>query len=95
MKEAKFDFYEKVIVESTNPNLQEINGELCTVMGRVFWDEQDKWLYAIHPYSRGEGWDVEEEDLISTGEFDKHENFYSGESIRVKVNENGDGEVVE
>ncbi len=95
MKNAKFDFYEKVIINSENPNLKKINGELCAVIGKVFWTEKNKWLYSIHLYNSDEGWDVSEEDLVSTGEFDKRESFYSGESIRVKVNEKGEGEIVE
>ena len=90
---AKFNFYEKVLVSSEDKNLAEINGELGAIIGRVQNDD-GVWIYGVQIYRDGEGWDIYEKDLESTGEFASEESFYSGDSIKVKVNDSDEGEII-
>jgi hypothetical protein len=77
-----FDFYEKVIVTTTDPSLSEIDGELAAVLGRAC-GEDGRWSYAVSIYRTGVCWSCAEDDLRSIGEFDRRQTFYDGTSIRV------------
>jgi hypothetical protein len=90
----KYEFYEKVRIVSRAPHTRTIDGELAAVVGRA-QDERGVWFYGIHVYSTGEGWDVAENELQSTGEFDRRETFYADASVRVRVDEQGRGSVVQ
>jgi hypothetical protein len=77
-----FDFYEKVVVTTSDPALSEIDGELAAVLGRAC-GEDSRWYYAVWIYRTGVCWSCMEDDLRSTGQFDRHETFHDGTSIRV------------
>ncbi len=87
--EPKFAFYEKVRIETTNPNIAELGGLLAAVLGRAQNDD-GSWGYAIHVYERPTCYSVSESDLVATGEHAKREDFYSGDSMRVSQ----DGELL-
>ena len=81
-KTARFGFFEKVVIESDNPNYTEINHKVAAVLGKAH--SENGWTYSVHIYdSPAEGWVVPEHMLVPTGEFDKRETFYDGSSIRV------------
>ena len=84
MQDAQFDFYEKVLIESTRPELAQINGKLAAVLGRAQGDD-GRWSYAAHVYDNDECFSCNEDDLKPTGEFDRRETFYDGISIRVSL----------
>ena len=79
---ARFDFYEKVTVASTNPSKAEITGRLGAVLGRVC-DDNGQWSYTIGLYDDVACWFCREDELRPTGEFDRRESFFDGSSIRV------------
>jgi hypothetical protein len=87
--EAKFGFYEKVVVDCDDPRKAEIHGQHAAVLGRACGDE-GHWTYAVSIYSSGVCWVCQESELRSTGDFDCRENFFSGASIRVSQ----DGELL-
>jgi hypothetical protein len=76
------EFYEKVVVTTSNPVLSEIDGELAAVLGRAC-GEDGRWSYAVWIYRAGVCWSCMEDDLRSIGEFDRDETFHDGTSIRV------------
>ena len=78
----KFDFYEKVKVITTSRTKAKIAGEIGAVLGRSS-NDSGQWFYAVTIYRDGISWYCAEEELESTGEFDKPEAFYDGTSIRV------------
>lgn len=80
--EGRFAFYEKVRIETDGPFEVTMNGRLGAVLGRAQGDD-GRWSYAVWIYELGETWCFHERDLIPTGEHDRRESFYSGESIRV------------
>ncbi|MBK6907483.1 MAG: immunity protein 31 [Rhodocyclaceae bacterium] len=88
---AEFEFYEKVRVQTAEPSLAKISGQLAAILGKSVDDDGSVVGYAVHVYATGACWSVKGNDLCATGEFDKRETFYSGESIRVNVR----GEIVE
>lgn len=77
-----FDFYQKVVVATTNPSLSEINGELAAVLGRVS-AENGRWSYTVCIYRTGCCWSCMEDDLITTGMLDQRETFFLGSLVRV------------
>lgn len=83
MQEARFDFYEKVLIKSLRRKLSQVNGKLAAVLGRSQNDD-GRWGYAVHVYGNEESWSCDESDLEPTGEFDRRETFYDGTSIRVR-----------
>jgi len=82
----KFDFYDVVeIVPNEEPDLRELAGQRGTVLGMSQHEETKCWGYSVSLDSSGEVWNVSEEHLIATGESRERGDFYSGESVRVKV----------
>lgn len=88
----KFGFYEKVRIISTVPQAKKVSGEIAAVLGRA-WDKQSNWSYTVHVYRDGICWSFGEEELEPTGEFDKRESFYTGEIVRIRVDEKGRGHI--
>jgi len=86
---AKFQFYERVVILQDAP---EIFGKIGSVLGRAQADD-GTWLYAVFVAGPNEAWDIAESDLESTGIVDKREDFYSGQSVRVRVSKSGRGTV--
>jgi hypothetical protein len=80
--EPRFDFYEKVVVTSVDSTKAEIDGQLGAVLGRACGDD-GRWSYAVSMYQSGICWSCWENELQSTGEFDRRESFYDGSSVRV------------
>ena len=81
---AKYKFYEVVKVVSSNPDLAEINNQEAAIMGMVE-NNNSKWSYAVHILETEDGWDVDEEELQSTGRMMCESDFYDGESVTVVV----------
>jgi hypothetical protein len=82
----KFRFYEKVRISS-------LDGELGAVLGMAL-GENGNWSYGVHVYRTGRCRSCWENDLVSIGEFDRRETFYSGESVQVAVDKKGRGRTV-
>lgn len=91
--EPKFKFYEKVRISSTTSTKANANGELGAVLGMAQGDD-GRWSYAVSVYSTGICWSCWEDELVATGEFDRRETFYSGDSVQVAVNKKGRGRVI-
>jgi hypothetical protein len=93
MDKPKFDFYEKVRITSSLPSKQEVAGEVGAVLGKAQNDNSD-WSYAVWVYRDSICWSMHEHEMESTGEFDKEETFYSGKSVRVRVDKHGRGTII-
>src|SRR2546429_637638 len=91
--ESRFKFYEKVRISSSAPKKAKINGELGAVLGMA-QGEDGKWSYAVSIYSTSICWNCWEDELIATGEFDRRETFYSGDSVQVAVDKKGRGRII-
>jgi hypothetical protein len=90
---AKFDFYEVVRVIGGGTEYAEIWGKEGAVLGKAEGEAPDRsWGYAVS--IDGICWDIPEEWLESAGRKMLREDFYSRESIRVRVPEDGRGEIV-
>jgi hypothetical protein len=91
----KFEDYEVVKILSGSELPKEIWGQEVAVLG-MSQSNSGIWSYAISaPLNRPDledfyGHGVEEKYLEPTGKFMKHEDFYTGESIRVSI----DGELL-
>jgi hypothetical protein len=80
--EPKFQYYE--IVRVTKSKYPEHVGKLGAVLSRPE-DDQKQRDYAICFYDFEEVWIFDEDELESTGKIERRETFYSGDSIRVRV----------
>jgi hypothetical protein len=89
----KYEFYEIVVVNTSDPAKAEVNGEAGAVGGRVRCDD-GSWYYSVHVYSTNESWCFFEHELLPTGKHARQEDFYDGSSIRVSVDQEGRGEIV-
>lgn len=89
----KFDFYEVVtVIGTSHEQLSTILGEEGTVLGMSQDEESGMWGYAVSMTSSGEVWDIDEEHLESTGQKKNRADFYTGDSVHVKVDpESGEG----
>ncbi len=89
----QFDFYEVVVIsENDNADLAKLAGQRGSVLGMSQNDETGHWVYSVSLDSTGDVWNVGEENLKATGEAKERSDFYSGESIKVKVDpETGEG----
>jgi len=89
----RFAQYEVVVVRTTPATIKDqIAGKTGAVLGVSLPDTQGRPVsYALGGYDFAETCMVSEGELESTGRFDRREDFYSGESIRVSQ----DGELLE
>jgi hypothetical protein len=87
----KFDFYEIVNINSENNELSKIHGKEGVVLGMAENDD-GAWSYAVS-INNGYCWSIEEEYLVSTGKFSSRDQFYSGETVKIIVNDKGEGEI--
>jgi len=85
------EFYEKVRVIATRKEAAKVFGELGAVVGRVESETSDEWYYTVSIYSTEECWCFFESEITPIGEMDDPNNFQSGEFIRVRLSEEGDG----
>ncbi len=85
-KEAKYKFYQEVMVHSDEA---EIDGKTGVILA-IGCDEEGEWGYTvmIEEYC----WDCPESELTSTGRQFKREDFYD-DNVSIKVNQKG--EIVE
>ena len=81
---ALYKFYEVVKIVSNRPALSEINGLEAAVLGMAENDDGN-WCYAVHLLDSGEGWDVMENELVSTDRIMSRADFYDGDSVTVGV----------
>ncbi len=89
--QPKFQFYEKVRVaapESSNV------GRLGAVSGKSQSDE-GIWVYSVSLYAETSCSCFDEDQLESIGEFAERSEFYAGDSVRVRVDGLGHGQIVE
>ena len=82
MADGRFDWYERVRVVTADPAKAAIAGLLGAVLGKAQGDD-GRWSYGVFVYDEQRVWSCWENELAPTGEFDRRESFYSGESIRV------------
>ena len=88
---AKFKFYEVVEISSDRPALREVDGKRGAILGMAENDD-GSWGYAVCIFDEEIGYDVSEEELLTTGEMMKREDFYDGENITIIVDpETGEG----
>ena len=86
--EYQFAFYERVRIVGERPSLDPVRGELAAVLGRA--SGRDGPSYAVHVYTEGLCWDIDERDLEPTGEHDRHETFYDDSQPSLRVSADGD-----
>jgi hypothetical protein len=88
----KFNFNEIVKVQSSDPDLSEVNGKKGVVRG-MGESEDGIWAYAVDIDEDDEGWSFFEVDLVSLNCFAKEEDFHTGESMKVIVTPDGKGSI--
>jgi hypothetical protein len=88
----KFAFYEKVRIVSKNLDMRARYGDLGAILGRS-QDESARWFYSVHVYRLSACIMFSEEELSPTGEFDQRSTFYGGDSLRVRTDETGEGQI--
>jgi Immunity protein 31 len=84
MMKAKFQFYEVVRILEGQGVRSHLVGREGVVSGSA-QNDKGEWSYAVFIPSTELTWSFDETNLAATGEFRKREDFYSGESIKVKV----------
>lgn len=91
---SKYNYYEEVIVKTNKKHLAKYNGRKAVITGKSN-DEEDPtiWAYSVAISGEEESFFVFEEDLYPTGNFAKKEDFYTGERVRVKVSQAGEGNI--
>jgi hypothetical protein len=93
MRRPKFNFYEQVRISSPGQKDRKLHGKTGYVMGRTA-NASGRWGYAVLVEELDECWDLPEGKLSPTGRSKKREDFYSGDSLRVRVDKHGHGDVV-
>jgi len=89
-----FEFFEVVRVEprpGSDPALEALRGRIGAVLGKGAEDGELPTSYAVAIDGLDEVWSIAPEDLVSTGQFRRYEDYYDGTSVRVSV----DGELLE
>lgn len=94
MTDPRFTFYEKVIVVTDDPDKETIAGQVGAILGRAL-ESTGAWSYAVWIYSKSEVWGFNEDELVTTGVCANREDFYSGRSVRVLVDDEGTGTIAD
>ena len=84
VSEGRFDWYERVRVATADPAKAGIDGQLGAVLGKAQGD-CGRWSYGVMIDVQGRVWSCWEDELVSTGEFDRRESFYCDKSIRINT----------
>jgi hypothetical protein len=79
MAGSRFEWYEKVRVVSMDPSKASISGEMGAILGKAQGDD-GRWSYGVFIYNAGVVWSCWEDELTSTGEFDRRESFFGNQS---------------
>ncbi len=82
------------IVKIINPKYNNVLNKQGYIAGMVI-NDYGIWYYGVCLFQDQEVWHFYEEDLISTGQFVPEGFGMSGETIRVVVNEKGEGSIKE
>lgn len=85
----KFSFYERVRIAAGNRTPL-----VGFVMGRCE-DDEHNWHYSVQLEGKTTNTMFRESELESTGEVGSREDFYDGNSLRVRVNDSGEGHFAE
>ncbi|MGI9418330.1 MAG: Imm31 family immunity protein [Geminicoccaceae bacterium] len=85
----QFEFFEYVTFTSDDPEFAEINGKTGVIM-TMGQSDDGTWGYGVRFAGEEERWDVSERDLKPTGKKGKREDFYPGDTLRVRP----DGSVI-
>ena len=93
--DPKFAFYEKMAVRTNDLGKLRLNGQLGAVLGITEMEDKLSWYYAVWIYAERKTWCFFEDELVATGEHAKREDFFTGESCRVAVDERGRGRVIQ
>jgi hypothetical protein len=91
---ARFDIYEEVRIQTSDPAKSRFNSELAVIVGRTETEDGTSWYYTVDFLSTKRGWCFYENELESTGRKYRREDFYDGSSVRVRVDEEGRGSIV-
>ena len=90
-----FDFDEIVRIHNgTRASTELRDGELGVILGRGESDDGE-WGYAVWVYRLGLVYDREESDLEATGEREPDGWRRKGATVRVRVDKNGTGYIVD
>ena len=98
---SKFNLYDIVIVNSNKKRLACINGKKGAIRGKSQSEENHSiFAYAVDIFNEANkvegGWFIFEEDLKYTGIKANPSDFYTGESIKVRVDpKTGEGEIID
>lgn len=94
MTSPKFALYEIVRVRRENPELTEIHGERGVILG-ITDLEHGPIEYGVFIHRDEMLWQVSEEDLEATGQYSSREELYGNTVVRVAVDEQGRGTIVD
>lgn len=75
MAASRFDWYERVRISTAEPAKTVINDHLGAVLGKAE-DENGCWSYGVYVYQQRRVWLCREDELVSTGEFDRRESLF-------------------
>ena len=90
-----FEFYQIVKVKTDIDKFSEINGLEGGIIGRGPYPE-GTWTYKVWIDSKERAWPVPHDCLVPTGKMGKREDYFTDESVRVRVDlETGEGSLVE
>lgn len=91
----RFNFYEVVVVNiSCDYNTEKLIGEEGVILGMSQDEDNGQWSYAVSMSSTGAVWSLYEQQLATTGKYCNRADIYSGESVKVIVDQNtGRGEI--
>ena len=89
----RFKFYEEVRITSSRPETVSVEGVVGVIFGVS--EQEGSWSYAVFILRLSEVWGLDEAEIESTGVCYSREDFYSGESIRVEVDANGQSTLID
>ena len=99
MRDGHYEFYEVVLVSSSDPQKEALNGLEGAIVG-IAQEKDGPWGYTVHIYKRatspdGSSFYFTEDELEPTGRRSPRSDLYSGRSLAVEVDAaTGEGKIV-
>lgn len=90
---SSYRFYEVVKIRSKRDEIKNIDGSEGTILGMAK-DEEGMWSYSVHIDDIDVSYHLMEHEIVRTGKTRKKEDYYDGDSVRVRVNSvTGEGDI--
>jgi hypothetical protein len=91
-EKSKFIFDEIVVIKTKDSNTLHLNNQKGYISGKSC-NEKGEWNYGVFIFDLEEVWCFDEHELEKTGKHVSEDYNKTGETVKIIVDENGEGKI--